>query len=193
MSRETQNLNYLGGISYSWITDNIAVGGFYGRGCGLDNKRVEYTGEEMLADACGLFDVVALCCDEIQPSSADVTNTIVVYMGFRESVRPAPLNEETRKILAENIPKLDRLITDDRKALICCAMGAARSPLVTASLLIYRGMAPYDAVKLIFEKRCFSNFLYIDHLLHGHEEDYETKWLPTLYERSTPFFHKLMG
>lgn len=194
MNKDSQNINYLGGINYSWITDNIAVGGFVSYGCDASgNRRREYTDEEMLSDACGFFDVVALCCDEIQPSSTDISNAIVVHMGFRETVRPASLNEEHRNILKENIPKLDRLITGDSKALISCAMGAARSPLVTASLLIHRGMAPYDAVKLIFDKRCFSNFVYIDHLLHGHESDYETRWVPTLMKRRTPFFQKLIG
>lgn len=184
--RYDRNAHWLGGIHYSWITDNLAVGGFRGSEF-VDGKRVYFTDEQMLATAAEAFDIVVLCCDYHQPSSKGIENATVVHMGFREQLR-GPIRPEVIQLIEEKVPLLDELLTGDKKMLCACAMGAARSPFVAASLLKHRGLSGEEAVELIQTRRVFINFLYMDYLIHGHEPDYETVWLPTIEERRNEYW-----
>jgi len=182
---DERNIHWLDGISYSWITDNLAVGGFLGINR-RDDAKSFYSDEEMLSAAVKTFDVVVLCCDDTQPSSDDVQNAVVVHMGFREQLL-GPIKPEVLKLIEEKVLLLDELLTGDKKMLCSCAAGAARSPFVAASLLKYRGMPAEEAVRLIQKRRIISNFLYVDYLLHG-DDDYEIKWFPTIGERRKDYW-----
>lgn len=171
--------HYDHGIHYTWITENLAVGGFHGFG-GI-------TEQTMIDRACELFDIVVLCADNIQPKPSKPVKTTIFRLPITEHLYP--IDQETRALLKANVSKINETWTHDKKMLCCCAMGAARSPLVAASVLMERGMSGLEAAELIREKRCFSNFAYYDFLVHGHD-DYKNKWLPTFEQRREQYWRK---
>ena len=178
------------GLDYSWVTEKLAIGGFWGIEY-IDAHRKEFTAHEMLKTAAEIFDVVVLCAAEIQPKGPTIKDKCaVVHMPIEEHL--CPIDKITRETLFDNLPTLSQLLAQHDTMLCCCLAGLARSPLVAASLLKYDGMSGKEACELVYRKRHFSNFSYIDYVCNG-DDDYEARWVPTFEERRKQFYRNPFG
>jgi len=121
--------------NFSWITDQLAVG--------------EAPTEQKLkalakAKVAAVVDIRSEASDN-QSLMKDLQ--LQYFHAVVDDCYPPSLNQ-----LIEIYKFVDPLLDSGKKVFVHCQNGYGRSPLVTAAIMIHRGMTTEEALKLLYEK-----------------------------------------
>ena len=128
-------------VTISWITDNIAVSGFFAE---EDIYQLKQEGIEAIVDLRS----------EYRDNVKLIEELCIQFLHIGVDDRYSPTFEQLEEIFHFVEPFLD----SNKKILIHCQNGCGRAPLVIIAILAKRGMQIADAVSLVEEKNPTTGF-----------------------------------